>query len=436
MPEPVRLLCAGDIHLGRQPARLPPRHSELVVARVWERFVQTAIDRKVDAVVLTGDIVDEENKVFEAMRVLERGVRRLGREGVEVVAVSGNHDYDALPRLVRNLGDAPFHLIGEGGQWDAFTLEREGRPLVRFVGWSFPSQHVHASPLETFELEPADDLPTIGVLHGDVDQPGSAYAPVERRALRRAPVDGWLMGHIHRSDAHYEEQQLQLYTGSLQPLHPNEPGVHGAWMTEVGAGGLLNAEHLPLASLRYDEVRLDVTGLDTIDEIEQAASGAVRAALKEAAHAMPHLQQAVYRIAFTGRTALRREIRERARAYVGAFEPSHGDATAIFDDYVLDELRTDHDLERHAASSDAPGAVAQLLLDLQNDGAGEGSREALRRAKQALQSVHRATGYGPLRDEPEFAEPPADEAVRSMLQQSGLLLLDELLDSQEPADHA
>jgi type I site-specific restriction-modification system R (restriction) subunit len=44
---------------------------------VWHSFVDTAIERKVDAVVLTGDVVDESNKFFEAYSALQSGIERL-----------------------------------------------------------------------------------------------------------------------------------------------------------------------------------------------------------------------------------------------------------------------------------------------------------------------------------------------------------------------
>ena len=67
---------------------------------------------------LTGDVVDAENKMYEAYGALERGLRRLLEAKVEVVAVAGNHDHDAFPRLVRTVEDDRLHLLGAGVQWD------------------------------------------------------------------------------------------------------------------------------------------------------------------------------------------------------------------------------------------------------------------------------------------------------------------------------
>ena len=71
-----RLLCTGDVHLGRSPTRvpdtLPARQFSAVAA--WRNFVDKAIELQVDAAILTGDIVDENNRFYEAFSPLETGV--------------------------------------------------------------------------------------------------------------------------------------------------------------------------------------------------------------------------------------------------------------------------------------------------------------------------------------------------------------------------
>ena len=67
----IRILCTGDLHLGRRPTRVPQTADAHVFGptSAWQSFVLAAIERKVDAVVLTGDVVDESNKFYEAFRL-------------------------------------------------------------------------------------------------------------------------------------------------------------------------------------------------------------------------------------------------------------------------------------------------------------------------------------------------------------------------------
>ena len=47
---------------------------------------------------LAGDVVEQEDDFYEAYGDLRRGVDRLAAAGIPVLAVSGNHDVQVLPR--------------------------------------------------------------------------------------------------------------------------------------------------------------------------------------------------------------------------------------------------------------------------------------------------------------------------------------------------
>jgi DNA repair exonuclease SbcCD nuclease subunit len=420
-----RILCTGDVHLGRRPARVPVSDDALSVSHVWDRVVEAALDRAVEAVVLTGDVVDAENKMYEAYGALERGLRRLLEAKVEVVAVAGNHDHDAFPRLVRTVEDDRLNLLGPGGQWDVVSLNEEMDLPVRFVGWSFPETTVPASPLSTLSLSETEGL-TVGVLHCDAGRTEGRYAPVTREALARPPVDAWLLGHIHAPTPHREADQLQLYPGSPQPLDPGEAGTHGVWEITLAPSGSVQAEQVPLASLRYDTVTVDVSPLETPGAVDSTVLPTVRDALAEAVEQWPRLRHVAYRLRLEGRTNDHRALREQADAMVNDLRVSVDTATATLEAVEFD-TRPAYDLEEVAEGQDPPGVLAQLLLDLQ---AGRVDTErvatALRRADKAVGEVHESSGYAPLRRDSETRDRPARAELRSKLLQQGLLLLDEL----------
>jgi hypothetical protein len=70
--------------------------------------------------------------------------------------------------------------------------------------------------------------------------------------------------------------------------------------------------------------------------------------------------------------------------------------------------------------------LAQLLLDLKHGRETEAASNLLRDAQNAAQTVHEAPGYDPLRHDPDVPGLPSGEALRSILYQRGLLLLDAL----------
>jgi len=140
--EGIQLLCAGDFHFGRHPTRIPDRLDgpEFSPRTVWQDIVRVAIEKGVDAVVLTGDIADRENRYFEAYGAFEAGVIDLEDAGIPVVMVAGNHDSEFLPRMVEDIGLDNLHLLGAGGTWERWSLEKNGATLYISMGGHFRSR--------------------------------------------------------------------------------------------------------------------------------------------------------------------------------------------------------------------------------------------------------------------------------------------------------
>src|SRR5690554_238804 len=90
--ETVRVLCAGDLHIGRRSSKLPESYSSADhgCAGAWDAIVDAALAKKVDVVALSGDLVDRANRYFEAIGPLERGLRQLAEQGIDTYAVAGN----------------------------------------------------------------------------------------------------------------------------------------------------------------------------------------------------------------------------------------------------------------------------------------------------------------------------------------------------------
>ncbi|MFC1452477.1 exonuclease SbcCD subunit D [Verrucomicrobiota bacterium] len=234
---PTRLLCIGDIHLGKRPAELPEHIEQYGVSaavlspvQAWRNTVQWALDNDVHAALLAGDVVHRSEDRFEAYGHLAEGVRRLVDAGIPVCAVAGNHDSLALPRLAAQIPEV--RLLGRGGRWELLELTARNGSAVQLAGWSFPTQHVTANPLDSFDLTPDPDLPSIGLIHCDLDASTSRFAPVRRSDFARALLDFWALGHIH-IPSELQPGDRFGYLGSLVGLDPGETGCRGPWLLTV-----------------------------------------------------------------------------------------------------------------------------------------------------------------------------------------------------------
>ena len=432
MPGPrARLLVSGDLHLGRYPSRVPPGDPALTLEAVVRSLVDQAIERRVDAVVLTGDVADQSNKYFEAFGVLERALHRLVDAGVPVVAVAGNHDHDVLGSVAEAVGEG-VRVLGRGETWESASIEKGGREVVRLWGWSFAGPYVHASPLETL---PADlgDVPAVGVLHADLDAPSSRYAPVALADLWATGASAWLLGHIHAPRTERRDGQLVLYPGSPQPLDPGEPGEHGAWIVEITEDGRAAAEIVPLATVRYDALAVDLDGAADATEVRQRAAGVLRDYAEGVRADSPAVRRAVVRLTLKGRTPAYRAVERVASELVDGGETASG-ALVVAVDRVDDLARPALDLDRLAEGSGPVATLAALARRLERGEPAEGDLALIRRGVDALQQARRARVFEPLGRSDRLGHDLAAEAVLRLRRQT-YRLLDEVL-SQRPADAA
>ena len=416
----MRILCTGDAHLGRFPSRIPGTPEELSVGHVWQASVDWAIANTVDAVVLTGDMADNKNSYFEAYGTLRSGIDRLNTAGIPVYAVAGNHDFDVFPRLVADMRPGSVTLLGASGTWSSATLQTHSGEEACLIGWSFPKSHFSTSPLDSFT--PTDrDIPVIAVVHGDLDAGQNAYAPLSSSAMQLQPVNAWLLGHVHAPMWKNESGALILYPGSLQPLDPGEPGTHGPWLITIMQNGAVEAEQLPLATLRYETVNIDVSDLSTIEQIESKVSDSLRLRTEELSKRLPDLLRVVYRLELSGRSRLYRELKRQNWSDLLQSELNSGSLHGTVDS-ITPSVTPDRDLHEIASFGDPPAVVAQWLIDLK---AQDMSEELLRDARDAISKVYQSRAYAPLND-PEME---AGSAERLLIEQ-GELLLDELMNQK------
>lgn len=367
------LLFVGDIHLGRSPHRLgwadldPAR---LDPAEAWRRIVRYAVDNDVQAVVLAGDVVDQDKDRFEAWGHLSWGVERLLDERIAVLGVAGNHDHIALPRLADRIDD--FRLLGRGGRWERVELEG-----VDLIGWSFPARHHRDDPLRSEGLSEAvaerrSEALLLGVFHGDLGAKVSPYAPVRLEDLADQPVAGWFLGHIHSPGELGVDRPIG-YLGSLIGLDRGETGPRGPWLVTPRSSSSLSAEQLALGPVHWVTVEVDVSTVEPGADAEDKLHAAVSRSLVDHASFDGWFQRGAFdavgvSVQLVGRT----RAREETRRFAAGWKERHlqveaGDARWAV---VALEDRTEPawDLEALAEERTPLGQIARLLVELEDRG--------------------------------------------------------------------
>jgi len=371
----IRLLCLADIHLGRSSASAMPDELDFTCftpRKAWEEVIQYALSPKnnIDAILLAGDVVNQNDLFFETYHVFESGVRRLLEAGIHLIAVAGNHDASVFQKLVRSIASPKFHLLGQEGKWESITLTLKSR-LIRFDGWSFPADHVNYNPLDQYKKElpvaKAHEI-SIGLLHCDC--PGnslSPYAPVKIEDFQGLSPHAWVLGHSHKSVV-FRDNPLVFYCGSLQGLDPGETGDHGAHLLDIYSDGRIQKNFVSFAKIRWEKVTCSLADV-SIDDFEETLIQTLQTLHLSLKTESPFLYAVGCRLSLHGRTSAFKNIPsiiEKLKKRVVFSQPNlAGKEVYYFIEKIENHTQPHYDLQRLAETADPAGLLAKHLLTLQ-----------------------------------------------------------------------
>jgi len=282
----VKLLCTADLHLGRS-IPLPESVSQEAhgPARAWRLICDTAIDERVDALLIAGDAIDSAKSYAEGMATFRHGLRRLQAAGIPVVLTAGNHDWNLLPEAAMGFpGVVP---LGLAGRWETHRLGE-----ITIAGWSFPGRHYRETPMDGFPG--SSDGRTVGLLHCDLSGGDSPYSPVTLGELEACPVDRWVLGHMHVP----MESGRVFYPGSPVGLNSGETGPRSVVMLDTDG---MTMRRIPIPVLEWKMVT--ITEADLVEPDESIASLVERMLDSEVGSVLTG-----FRVLFRGRTRRRRDF--------------------------------------------------------------------------------------------------------------------------------
>lgn len=278
----IKILAAGDLHLGRQSSSFTGEASIKSTKYVWEKMVDYAINNQIDIIALPGDIVDEDNRYFEATSALQQGFSKLKQHDIQVIMIAGNHDFEVLPQITQVVAgeDSNVQLIGQGAKWEKYIYTNSSGEQIQFVGWSFNRRHITENPLHDFSgLELDSNLITIGLLHGDVDTSGSEYAPTTKNDFIQTSgkVQAWILGHIHQppNQVLVESNPRVFYTGSPQAMNPVEKGKHGPVLITVTSKEQIDYTPIWLSPIRYEVIDIDISGCEDANSVRNKITSSI-----------------------------------------------------------------------------------------------------------------------------------------------------------------
>lgn len=266
----LKLLHAADFHLDSDFSALSPEAAEArrkLAREILPRFADAARSLGVQAVILSGDIFENNTPSPETQREL---CRSLGSLDMPVFLASGNHD-PFFPGSVWSRMQLPENV-------QFFNKERivcAEYPELNARFWGAGFERSFCPPLlEGFEApEKIDGVFDIMVLHGDLGSGESDYCRVSRAELEKSGMDYVAMGHIHqRSELEHAGATAFAYPGVPEGRGYDELGVKGCYLVTLSKDGV-SADFIPLGKHRYEILTADVSGTAPLQAVKNAVEG-------------------------------------------------------------------------------------------------------------------------------------------------------------------
>ncbi len=346
----MKILATSDIHIGRKPTQFS--EESFSSSASWIAIVEKAIELHVDVLVLSGDVVEQEEVWFEAYGPLTHGLEKLVNSGIKVIAVGGNHDYSVFPSLVKH--NTNITILGLGDKWD--YIDYKG---VRFIGWSFAMKHTSFNPFNNFDKKLTNSpLTLLGLLHCDLSTM-SNYAPVSLSNFESLPIPLWVLGHIHKGEVLSDKA---FYCGSPYALDSSEKGAHGVWLLEgESIGSWKKPEFIQLCPYRYENITIHIEGAETIEEIRETMINSLRSFSKE----LSFTGTLLCSITLTGTINRSLDISILNKEELETLTIQEGECTICPHGSIIDNTTLDVDLVSLSTSPGVISLLAKKLIDEQ-----------------------------------------------------------------------
>ena len=380
MPETLTFIHAADLHIGAPFRGLRALSDEWArrlvdaIPGAWDRVVEAAVSRKIDFVVVSGDIFDSVRASYRDYLRFFDGLNRLDAEGIPSYLCTGNHDplslwqqdFFALPPSATMLAaDRP----------DFALYERDGRPLAVIGGRGYPNKVWSPNENIAEGITRAAAIRALG--------PRAAEAPFcGGRAAHRAYVRSCegshrprgiaarrvrllALGHIHKRWVNDERAPRIAFSGCIQGRDVRETGPRGVNLVTLAVDAPPKVSFIPTASVVWEKVRIDVSDCTNIPALVSKTMRELFAVNGDAS-----CEMMVSRIILTGATSLhevlgRPGVLEEVRA-------SLNDAySEFYCDSLIDETTAPIDEEALRAEGLFPAVFLRTVDRLSEDVEGQ-----------------------------------------------------------------
>jgi len=285
----MKIMHVSDLHLGCRQYGMARREEDFYTA--LDNILAIVSDKKVDNVILAGDVFDSPKPPAKAVLKMTEFVRNLSYAGIPVYGIEGNHDKTQDSYWLRVCGIRP--LYGDS-KWNL------GDGVFAF-GLNFDRTEEVLSSLEKLAYN-AGKIQLMA-LHLGVAEMGAGFNPdlsLDQLAplLEELGVQYCALGHIHVPSAQKRGNIWFVQPGSIEMKSIDEPQEKGVEIVEFKDGKVMSMERVgfPTRRVQFLDIRYDAD----LDQLTAGRADELRDALV-VAYVLNSIPDGVRRVTDWGR---------------------------------------------------------------------------------------------------------------------------------------
>lgn len=273
MATTISFLHAADLHLDSPftgLTRLPQTIFQDIrnsTFKALDRLVETAIHKKVDFILLVGDLFDQERHSLKAQVRLREAFRTLQEHHIDVFLSYGNHDFMNGHAYKVDYPDNVHIFASESVE--TISYKKDGEVLASIHGFSYVQRDITENKVPEYQIKDHHIPWHIAMLHGSLatNTVHDTYAPFRLHELIDKGFDYWALGHIHQRAILHQEPYI-VYPGNIQGRHRKEMGEKGCYHV-VMSPMKTELTFIPLHVIEFQSMMIDVTECDSLYALEK-----------------------------------------------------------------------------------------------------------------------------------------------------------------------
>lgn len=225
----------------------------------FENAIKFALSENVDAILIAGDLFDNDMLSFATEKFLQKQMEILDQKGIEVFYAPGNHDPFGDSYCLEGLKWPKNVHIFKKSTPESYTVHDDcGKPVSVIVGAGHEGSREGRNIVSGFP-KAEGSVPYIGLIHafvagvsgiGEYDR----YAPCSMEDLASKDYSYWALGHIHSRMELNRFKPTIVYPGNLMGRNFGEEGIKGVYEVEINDIDDIKAVFHPITSVCFTTI--------------------------------------------------------------------------------------------------------------------------------------------------------------------------------------